>query len=522
MKILKESILQVAHWPWPKMDIENVCFRAHEGDIYMPNIGYVKIDKENAWHVELGEAANSKRLWINSLVTSHALLKLGRENNNVDYLSLSAEILKSYFRHFDSESGIFIDAWKDEHAVANRLFVLTAFLVDSLVVLGDAELISQVELLHLAERHANWLSINENYVKNNHGVMMDLALAQFGLFIKKDDQLLAERYIKTALDRLDMMFDLTFDSNGCCTENSPSYHFVNYSLFSAIHQFLKKNDLPINSDKWVRILKKALQAGNLLMRPDKTIPVIGDSEKKIGTFFPYNEEYQSDFGVGYYPDAGFFVAKSRDFQFTLRAGGRSFSHKHIDDLSVTLWAGGADFIVDAGLYNYDIKDKMRRWFISARAHSLFYLESIGDVRFANFESPAGMSRFLKMDCDNGGFNVRASHNLSKEAVVTRNVSYTDFSILIEDDFSSEILQKWRFQLLLHPDVSVEDNGDSLILRNGNKEISIKNLGDKNHIFSQENSYYSDSFMSIKPTKMLVLKGQGYSAGVRCLINFSKL
>ncbi len=257
------------------------------------------------------------------------------------------------------------------------------------------------------------------------------------------------------------------------------------------------------------------------MRSDKTIPVIGDSEKKVGTFFPYNEEYQSDFGVGYYPDAGFFVAKSKDFQFTLRAGGRSFSHKHIDDLSVTLWAGGADFIVDAGLYNYDIKDKMRRWFISARAHSLFYLESIGDVRFANFESPAGMSRFLKMDCDNGGFNVRASHNLSKEAVVTRNVSYNDFSILIEDYFSSEALQKWRFQLLLHPDVSVEENGDFLILRNGNKEVSIKVLGDNNHIFSQENSYYSESFMSIKPTKMLVIKGQGYSAKVRCLINFSE-
>lgn len=324
MKIIKDSSLKVAHWPWAKMDMENVCLRATLGEVYMPNIGYIKVDRSDSWKAELGDAANSKRLWINSLVTSHALLKLGRESQRIDYVSLAGDFVKSYFDFCDRGDGVFVDAWKDEHAVSNRLFVLTAFLVDSLKY-HEEEVVSQARLIYIAERHANWLADEKNYVKNNHGVMMDLALAQFGLFIKLIDMSMAEKYIEIAINRLGMMFDLTFDAEGCCTENSPSYHFVNYSLFSAIEQFLNKHDLLKTDNQWKLTLSKARKVGNLFMRPDGSIPVIGDSEKKVGTFFPYDHAHSSDFGVGYYPEAGFFVAKSGEFQLTLRAGGASLT-----------------------------------------------------------------------------------------------------------------------------------------------------------------------------------------------------
>lgn len=517
MKIIKSTEVNVAHWPWGAMDLEGVCVHAFEGEIYMPNIGFIKIDKDNAWEAKLDDAANSKRLWINSLVTPHVLLKVGRDNKNISYVKLAKELIKSYFSYVDNKYGVFVDAWKDEHSVSNRLFVLTAFLVDSLFFDDHEDLLSQLELLYWAERHANWLAKEENYVKNNHGVMMDLALLQFGLFIRNSNNAVAEKYIQIALSRLNMMFDLTFDSNGCCTENSPAYHFVNYSLFNTIHNFLHVNGLLVNYEKWSSILKQALNVGNLLMRSDRTIPTIGDSEKIVKTFFPFKNEKNDIFSCGFYPKAGFFVSKSHEFQLTMRAGGCSYSHRHIDDLSVTLWAHGVDFIVDAGIYNYDIKDKMRRWFISARAHNMLYLESFGDVRYSNFISPSDMSRFLSFEEHGKSFKIEAENNISKEAKVFRKVDYSDSLIKIEDSFDSEIEQSWRFQLLLHPNVICEQSGESMILKNLGKSISIDLEGDVKYKFLIENSFYSDSFMKVHPTKMLVIKGRSCSARIKCLL-----
>lgn len=520
MRIIKKSLLEKAHWPWPKMDLKEVCQRAFDNDFYMPNIGYIKIDRNNGWRAELGEAANSKRLWINSLISAHVLLKVGRKEGVDKYLKLAAELVLSYLHCYDMKDGVCIDAWEDEHAVSNRLFVLTAFLDDSSRYLEDDETVSQAELLYHAERHARWLADDRNYVKNNHGVMMDLALAQFGLFIKLVDQSEARRYIEIALNRLEMMLDFTFDSDGCCTENSTSYHFVNYSLFSAIERFIRKNNLSNSTTKWTDILSKALKVGNLFMRPDGTIPIIGDSEQRIGTFFPYQKQNQSEIGIGYYPGAGFFVAKSPEFQLTLRAGGSSFSHRHLDDLSITLWVRGNDFIVDAGLYNYNIQDKIRRWFTSTRAHSGFYLESIGDVRFSSYTSPSDMSVFLEIENNNSQFNISAAHFLSKEAVVKREIFHKNSSILIEDYFSSNILQKWRFVLILHPDVNVVNcSVDGVSLENKSDKINFKILNKNINQCLIEDSWYSPRFMEKIPTKSIVIKGTDPSFCLRTEISW---
>ncbi len=159
-------------------------------------------------------------------------------------------------------------------------------------------------------------------------------------------------------------------------------------------------------------------------------------------------------GVGYFPEAGFFVANHKDMQLTLRAGGAKFSHRHVDDLSMTLWIRGRDFIVDGGMYNYDIQDKLRRWFISSRAHSGFYLESSGDVRFANFDSPAAMSHFESMRRFPDSFTVRAVHNLSKEARVNRCLRLENSILHIDDSFVSDSEQRWRSQFIFHPCVEI--------------------------------------------------------------------
>lgn len=506
MKIIHSTPLKTSRWPWPKIDVEDVAKRALLNDIYMPNIGFINIGDTQAWSAELGSAANSKKLWLNSLVTPHACLTHSKEKGDENYYGKAIELISAYLNQYDSAQGLFDVSWKDEHAVSNRLFVLTAF-IHALSV-GDDSSLSQLEIIYHAERHAKWLSNDDHYVKNNHGVMMDLALAQYAVLIRELDPKQAGFYLSVALNRLSMMLEDTFDAKGCCTENSPTYHFVNYSLFLSIFSFLKEYVSYFDLDCWEETLEKAESVGALLLRPDGTIPLVGDSERQLKTFFPKPKISQFD-GIGFYPDAGILVISEGDFQFTFRAGGRKFSHRHIDDLSITLWFKGRDFIVDAGLYNYDITDKTRRKFIYSESHSGFYLGSQGHVQFKNFESPSHMSRFTEYNHGDDTTSVTALHNLSSNCEVLRNFEHSSLALKICDSFSSTVSEKWRCQFLLHPDCQVNidrENGSAVIVNDGVKlKINFK-VDDGTFQIKQKKAFYSPSFMDLKETTMLLVEG----------------
>ena len=164
---------------------------------------------------------------------------------------------------------------------------------------------------------------------------MDLALAQFSVVAKETDKTLADKYRMKCVSRLEMMLELTFDKDGCCSENSSTYHFVNHGLFSKARDFLLEYKLIEKAEKWEDTLGKARHVGDLFLRSNKTLPLVGDSETMLGTFFP-GAESDDRYGLGYYPDAGFFVVSQPDFHITLRAGGMAYSHRHIDDLSLTI------------------------------------------------------------------------------------------------------------------------------------------------------------------------------------------
>jgi hypothetical protein len=505
MNIFQKSPLQNAYWPWSKMNLVEIAESAVSNKLYMPNMGYANIENLENWNVELGEAGNSKRLWLNSLISPHVCMRVGNEQDKLKFKQIAAIITNNYLNQYDSGQGIFQDAWRDEHAVANRLFVLTAFLHDTCSSTGLS--LSQLDLLFHANRHACWLENDKNYVKNNHGVMMDLALAQFSLFVLDVDSQLAKSYMTKAILRLEMMLEQSFDSDGYCTENSPSYHFVNYALFSSIKQFIIQYQLHEKVSKWKSILDKAESVGRLLLRSDGTIPLIGDSEIRPGVFFPHNESKTKN-GIGYFPGAGLFVANLPNIHLTFRAGGIKFSHRHVDDLSLTLWVRGKDFVVDCGLYNYDIQDKRRRWVMSSRAHSGFYLESEGNVLFANFESPSAMSRFNSMSDTHDEFTINATHNLSKETNVVRNLHFANNTLKIEDSFESKSVENWRYQLILHPNVELHALPDKngFYLKNGREELiwrAINNI----ETLKVEASHYSQNFMNIQPCKMIIIRGQ---------------
>ena len=49
MKVLSSSPLKKAHWPWPKINIEEVSLRALDNDLIVPNIGFINISDTQSW-----------------------------------------------------------------------------------------------------------------------------------------------------------------------------------------------------------------------------------------------------------------------------------------------------------------------------------------------------------------------------------------------------------------------------------------------------------------------------------------
>ena len=363
-----------------------------------------------------------------------------------------------------------------------------------------------------AERHAEWLFDDSHYVENNHGVMMDHALLQFSLLIECVDPVLSSKYREKTLQRLSMMLTKTFLPDGYCTENSPSYHYVNFSLFTTIYHFLTKFSIEFDKEKWINILDKSKTAGELLLRPDGSIPLIGDSAHYPLAFFNKVRQHKKK-GVSIYPNSGFFAFSSSVLHVTLRAGGTKFTHRHIDDISVTLWYNGQEFICDGGLYNYDIKDKKRRNFISCRSHRGIFVDTDKKISFKDFNLPCDMSRFTFLRYGRGEVLVSAKHNLLPGNEVERKLSIQNGAIKIHDTLKSKENERWFCQYLLHPSAYVELLEDKMgcIIKcpDDNKVIIRFDCVDVEQASLKiMQADYSDIFLNIKRTKKIIFSVEG--------------
>lgn len=506
MKIINSSVIKKPHWPWPFMDINEVADCAANNKIYMAKLGFFEIEDFDNWDGDLHEASNSKMLWINSLVSVHACLEVSSIESNRFYYEVGLELLKKYLSQYDRPVGVFKSAWTDEHAVSNRLYVLTALIHDSIT--RHSHLISQLELLFHAERHAEWLHDDSHYVENNHGVMMDLALLQFSFLIENIEVEVSKKYRKKSLKRLSMMLSNTFLPDGYCTENSPSYHFVNYGLFSAVQSFFEKYGVKYDRELWSSTLLTAKDVGRIVLRSNGTLPLIGDSASYPKAFFKGSGGAKE--GVGYFPNSGLFIVNKKDFQFTLRAGGARFSHRHIDDLSLTLWWRGKDFIVDPGLYNYDGSDKIRREFVSFSSHSGLYLKGHPRVIYKNYKSPKDLSHFRFARGEINSFFVGATSYIFSKVEVERDIEFRNGKLVIVDSFASYNDEDWFLQYVLHPDVEVEllPKDERFVLLSGGDRITVDfNVYGSLFDISVEDCFFSETFMELRKTKKILLSGR---------------
>ncbi|WP_176330330.1 heparinase II/III family protein [Oceanobacillus rekensis] len=315
------------------------------------------------WNYNHPNSANTYRLYIQCLNVISHLCDAYTQTDEKKYLYKAYAILLDWilFIKTDEERNRF--KWVD-HSVANRVMNITYF-----YNLAKDELeINESLIAEILIEHGNFLEDDKNYVQNNHGIMVDRSIMLLSIFMEEYSR--SKHWFQKGKLRISNAVYRDFSASGVHLENSPSYHLMTRRIFNQVEDFLKKNNLTLGKE----IRQKLLQSNDYLkfiVKPNQKIPIIGDSQEGNVSWIKKSYDSFSDTqaGISILQSKGEELNKSESTWLSFISGYGRKTHKHRDDLSISLFYNGSDILVDSGRYNYDSKDKIRQYFLSPEAHS---------------------------------------------------------------------------------------------------------------------------------------------------------
>jgi len=313
------------------------------------------------WDYKHYKSKNSYQMHLHALRPISYLVNSFEVNSNIIYLKKAKLILDDWLRYEGlNHENIFV--WYD-HSVADRTRTLIYFY---LIAKKHFFLKNDFEILKLIERHADFLMEDDNYRKNNHGMMMDKSLIMLGIVFDEDK---AKGYTQKGLQRLRDCFQHCYSYKGVHLENSPEYHVYVHKMLLSIEKYLNNNKLSLGKCV-MRKFELIDDYYSYITKPNSYLPMIGDSTNMKS---PKNVVKKYD--AFYDQAAGIAIFQSENLQNSAKSTWMSFvcgfgtlTHKHYDDLSFTLVYKGKDIFVDSGGYGYGSSPE-RIYMLSPLAHS---------------------------------------------------------------------------------------------------------------------------------------------------------
>lgn len=254
--------------------------------------------------------------------------------------------------------------------------------------------ISRVNLLKdILLFHKNILLDNEFYSEfTNHGLDQSLALYQIACLFKDNNS------INIAKNRIQNEINHVFCEDGGHKENSPAY--LNYGLKQLLNVFdvIKQNSFDNNGIGFSnKILDRAILALGFFALPNRMLPLIGDTRDFIvkdifgsrfeSSIYYLNFLYSISLGKNgikpsnkdlLLPISGYAIFREtwekanlpKSLHIVFKSGYLSQYHRQDDDLNITLFYDGEEWLIDGGEYKHDNKDPYRIYFRSADSHNI--------------------------------------------------------------------------------------------------------------------------------------------------------
>jgi Heparinase II/III-like protein/Heparinase II/III N-terminus len=263
--------------------------------------------------------------------------------------------------------------WND-HAVAARMNVLAEFWR---AYRGHPSYRSEIgkAILEQAARNGRLLAKPEHFmVATSHGIMQNLALLHLSLAFPTLPE--AARYKRLALHRLRDQMPFYMDDDGVVLEHSGGYQEWGLYSLGLMCRYLTLLREPI-PEGWIQNYQRGQRFLSVLRRPDGSLPMFGDtpdSREELGrsTIGPNarggctpaaesrSQLPESSFSL--YPVAGYAIwwgglrgwpnQKSLSQTVTVWSNFPGHAHKHADEMSVLLWAGGQTWWTNVGYWPY--------------------------------------------------------------------------------------------------------------------------------------------------------------------------
>ncbi|RVQ20101.1 heparinase II/III domain-containing protein [Sinorhizobium meliloti] len=345
------------------------------------------------------------------------LIACDRYDGSLEGGGLALAMAKQWWAKFrDTPIGRTNMAWHD-HATALRL---------SNLLLLRSHLGEQADpsLDEICTHHASLLKQDDFYERgNNHGFDQSIVLFEYSQEMSDSE---AEQL---ARDRIGFEISVAFAPDGGHVENSTGYHnFGIDQLKSANEMALAYTGKEIEKTGLVARAEVVLAH---MTRPDGKLPHIGDTID-----FTVHRPKQPPSNDLVLPASGWaFFRSGRDAQAlhgAFKSGFISSSHRHDDDLALSLFAFGEEWIVDGGLFAHQQKDPMRIYMRSANAHSLPYVFGARPSR--DVESIGRGSRIVSSRSDEATFEVAGETEMWEGFRVKRTITFKrlDCTITIRD------------------------------------------------------------------------------------------
>ena len=488
---------------------ENIANIILGGDFYHSSgLDVFHLGDSINWNYKHRNSANTYQLYLHSLNLISYLCNGYEVSKNKKYLTKAKDILVQWIAFNNSKRKKSNYVWCD-HSVSSRAINIIYFYNLSAGVIEFEEL----NIPHLLENHANFLEKDSNYRKNNHGIMSDRALAALAVSMKKNPR--SKSWIKKSIRRLKEAYSRDFSNKGVHLENSPDYHrIVHGKLFLQTEDFLNKHGYSLGKDIKNKI-KLGTEYYKYILKPDLSLPLIGDTSlgtmKKIDKVFDSFCDKEAGIGILQWK-SNENIFDSTWISFICGYGNKT--HKHLDDLSFTLYYKSDDIFVDSGKYNYDRKDPIRKYMLSPLAHNTLTIE--GDSYKIETDRAdhrkIGIANFTSNDKYDFIKGINYSYENSR---LERSLLFIKPSLLIIlDKFEGANEKKYLQNFNLSPQVKIIDhNGNKITLKSKNSQIQIEQLAG----FQKLSKYYgekeknraiiSEKFSRIINTKQLEFSKQ---------------
>lgn len=396
------------------------------GKLELPRYPAISIDPEFN-EEDLKKGGPTFQLVMSSLKIPEILLEAYLISNEEKYFKTSENYIFQWIKY---EENTLIDPgylWND-HAIAARVYVLGKFW--SIYRSHANFTYSRAKrLVQEVERSAKLLSKPSHFTfSTNHGVMQNIALLHLAIIFPriKDRDL----YIDIALNRLKDQLKFYINDEGVVLEHSAGYHSFGVELLGMTLRYLTilERDIP---EDWRSKYNEAVDFLENLVRPDKTMPMYGNTD-----YMSYNKIKIVNERKGKYgpirsiqskpnmqnllkPAAGYSIwwdglehwGDFSNIRQTISVWSyyKGHGHKHADEMSVLLWAGGQAWWSNVGYWPYGKKyiDKAWSWGGSNAPHIIG--ENISSERQTNLLSYVSSDDISFIDLkriNKSGYNAR--------------------------------------------------------------------------------------------------------------------